>query len=458
MIFFFFLIITAQVGTDPTLWRHFPVWARDFLCQDSAASLVSKLKLPRFSQLQRINLSRVCALPQTSEGRRVPGKLSPLTLPEFRSLVVLAGTLPLLHLELSHNALELLEPDLLTRVILNTREVGLKSELNLLHLLSHLTPQSPLQGLDLMGSDLTSLPPSLLATSLTRLKKLDLSSVRLTLTQTAALFQAMAEPSSRLETLELGIGLLTNRFEEIFLAEDIDPQLIVRGLMNVTDLSYNLYAIEEYNAAQEDPLDPVFKLLLEQMALGGGRLQRADIDENNFHHVDAKTVAAALTQLTELELRPNPRMPMSSHLLEVLKCLASPQSRVRRLRVELASLAWANPGLVARAVVNVEEVHLDCFLPSSHLQALYTALVAGASLRSLHLGGKNDMRRLPLGHLRRMLNLLNCKDVCSVLRRWEGAVILVQAQGPLVQGREVDGRDKGQWDEFFRVRRKRLIV
>ena len=56
------------------------------------------------------------------------------------------------------------------------------------------------------------------------------------------------------------------------------------------------------------------------------------------------------------------------------------------------------------------------------------------------------------------MNLLNCQDVGSVLRRWEGAVILVQAQGPLVQGREVDGRDKGQWDEFFRVRRKRLMV
>ena len=145
-------------------------------------------------------------------------------------------------------------------------------------------------------------------------------------------------------------------------------------------------------------------------------------------------------------------------IVEVLRCLASSQSRVRRLRVELVSLAWANPGLVARAVANVKEVHLDCFLPSSHLQALYTALVAGAPLRSLHLGRKNDMRRLPLGHLRRMLNLLNCQDVCSVLRWWEGAVILVQAQGPLVQGRDVDGRDGGQWDEFFRVRRKRLIL
>ena len=246
-----------------------------------------------------------------------------------------------------------------------------------------------------------------------------------------------------LSSLSLGSGLLCPKFQPLL--PQLPPSTVASALCRIQELSYS----------PPGPC-PVLAALLSRLAAGDSHLCILNIFEADISSLPAVTVAAALVGLASLEL-PQANITQEQ-IVEVLRCLASPQSRVRRLRVELASLAWANPGLVARAVANVKEVHLDCFLPSSHLQALYTALVAGAPLRSLHLGRKNDMRRLPLGHLRRMLNLLNCQDVCSVLRRWEGAVILVQAQGPLVQGREVDGRDKGQWDEFFRVRRKRLIL
>ena len=69
-------------------------------------------------------------------------------------------------------------------------------------------------------------------------------------------------------------------------------------------------------------------------------------------------------------------------------------TNLKRLNLERFNLSWQDPGLVARAVVHVEKVVIECDLPKAHVMAILGQIDQSSRLRQLDLGN-NDVSRVP---------------------------------------------------------------
>ena len=69
-------------------------------------------------------------------------------------------------------------------------------------------------------------------------------------------------------------------------------------------------------------------------------------------------------------------------------------TNLKRLNLKRFKLSWLDPGLVARAVVQVEKVVIQCAVPKAHVMAILGQIDENSRLWQLDLG-KNDMSRVP---------------------------------------------------------------
>jgi len=69
-------------------------------------------------------------------------------------------------------------------------------------------------------------------------------------------------------------------------------------------------------------------------------------------------------------------------------------TNLKRLNLKRFKLSWLDPGLVARAVVQVEKVVIQCAVPKAHVMAILGQIDESSKLRQLDLG-KNDLSRVP---------------------------------------------------------------
>ena len=116
------------------------------------------------------------------------------------------------------------------------------------------------------------------------------------------------------------------------------------------------------------------------------------VEENNFFYVPPGVVAKAFNNLEHLEFKPNPNNT-SEQIVATLE-LMSQKTKVVTLKFIFENLSWLNPGLVARAVVQVEQVDMLCKLSRAHVMAILGQLDDRSKIKRLNLGS-NDVSKVP---------------------------------------------------------------
>jgi len=89
-------------------------------------------------------------------------------------------------------------------------------------------------------------------------------------------------------------------------------------------------------------------------------------------------------------------------------------TNLKRLNLQRIQLSLLDPGLVARAVVQVEKVVMECTLPRAHVLAILGQIDESSRLGQLDLG-KNDVSKVP-GHF--------LETAVNFLKRGGGSVVL----------------------------------
>ena len=119
------------------------------------------------------------------------------------------------------------------------------------------------------------------------------------------------------------------------------------------------------------------------------------MEENNYFYVPPQVVAKAFNNLERLEMKPN-RNNTSAQISAILKMMAE-NTKVKYLTFDYENLSWLNPGLVARAVVQVEKVVMECVLSKAHIRAILGQIDESSIIRHLDLCD-NDVSKVP-GHI-----------------------------------------------------------
>ena len=89
-------------------------------------------------------------------------------------------------------------------------------------------------------------------------------------------------------------------------------------------------------------------------------------------------------------------------------------TRLRRVIFSFTCLSWVKPGLLARALVSLEEVGLgSCQMTSQQVSAILTAIQEDTRLRKLDLSN-NIVELIQPGLLARAVNLLEVVDISNV--------------------------------------------
>eukprot|EP00092_Neocalanus_flemingeri_P034374 GFUD01037381.1.p1 GENE.GFUD01037381.1~~GFUD01037381.1.p1 ORF type:complete len:494 (+),score=144.22 GFUD01037381.1:57-1538(+) len=411
----------------PVLWKKFPIPADEITQDDGLARLLSVLKLPRFRTMQHLDLNRVfMAMAKKKKGgkkRPVFADHSPDDQSKFLEVLEIASKLPLTWLNLSYNDLPSVfvsSPQFLSRLILNIPHVelfatcrgqGASSDF-IGNVLGNLTEASALHTVDLGGCDLDTLP-IYLVTKLNYLTNVALEGAFMTKEQAKAFMVDMAK-GSKIKKFDIGCELIVDKdtYSDVF--ENLDPELVATALNNLEHLIYNKLKDAKGDCCDFPP-DLHLSRFLQEMGRNT-KLKEVEMEENNFFHVAPEVVAKAFNNLEHLEMKPNP-YNTSAQIVATLDLMAQ-KTRLKYVLFEYEDLSWLNPGLVARAVVQVEQVDMKCSLSRAHVNAILREIGAGSRLRRLNLSD-NDVSKVPT-HVR--------EAAVKLLRR-EGGVVKLEQKG-----------------------------
>eukprot|EP00092_Neocalanus_flemingeri_P045939 GFUD01051554.1.p1 GENE.GFUD01051554.1~~GFUD01051554.1.p1 ORF type:complete len:477 (+),score=126.19 GFUD01051554.1:210-1433(+) len=395
--------------------------------KDGLDRLLWVLKLPRFEKLQLLNLNRVCMDMKRKKGK----KNSPCTIvvqpPEekrkFREILEVASKLPLTWLNLSYNDLPSVyvsSPDVLCRLVLNTPHVDLYATCRgpgassnfIGKILDDITEASALHTVDLGGCDLDTLPTNLV-TKLNCLTNVALEGAFMTMEQAKAFLVDMAK-GSKIKKFDIGCELIVDKdtYSDVF--ENLDHELVATALNNLEHVIYN-----KLKDAKGDCCDFPPDLHLERFLQVMGRntkLKKVEMEENNFFFVAPEVVAKAFNNLEHLEMKPNP-YNTSAQIVATLELMAQ-KTRLKYVLFEYEDLSWLNPGLVARAVVQVEQVDMKCGLSRAHVNAILKEIGASSRIRRLNLGD-NDVSQVPA----------DVREYAVKLLRREGGLVKLEQKG-----------------------------
>ena len=158
-------------------------------------------------------------------------------------------------------------------------------------------------------------------------------------------------------------------------------------------------------------------VFLEHMANKPSCLKMIDMEENNYYHVPANVVAKAFNKLEYLEMRPNPATT-TQQVVAILQLMAK-QTNIVTLKFIYEDILWLNPGLVARAIVQVEQVDMLCRMSRAHIRAILEHFDSKSRTRRLNLGS-NDVSKIP-GKV--------VENAVEVLNKNGGSVIFSQTRG-----------------------------
>ena len=103
--------------------------------------------------------------------------------------------------------------------------------------------------------------------------------------------------------------------------------------------------------------------------------------------MDPVVVGKAFNNLEYIKLKPNASMT-TAQTKEILKQMAI-ETNVVNLKFDY-DIFWLNPDLVARAVVQVEQVDMMCKMSRAHIMAILGQIDADSKIKELYLG-RNDV-------------------------------------------------------------------
>eukprot|EP00092_Neocalanus_flemingeri_P008928 GFUD01009605.1.p1 GENE.GFUD01009605.1~~GFUD01009605.1.p1 ORF type:complete len:508 (+),score=134.60 GFUD01009605.1:95-1525(+) len=407
----------------PVLWKRFPIPAMEISQDDGLDRLLSVLQLPRFRKIQHLDLNRVFMAIKKKGGKNRPvlAVQPPDDQSKFLEVLEIASKLPLTWLNLSYNDLPSVfvsSPQFLSRLILKIPHVDLFATCRgassdfIGHFLNSYTEASALHTLNLGGCDLDALPTNLV-TKLNYLTNVALEGAFMTMEQARALLVDMAK-GSKIKKFDIGCEVIVDKdtYSDVF--ENLDPELVATALNNLEHVIYN-----KLKDAKGDCCDFPPDLHLSRFLQVMGRntkLKEVEMEENNFFHVAPEVVAKAFNNLEHLEMKPNP-YNTSAQIVATLELMAQ-KTRLKYVLFEYEDLSWLNPGLVARAVVQVEQVDMKCGLSRAHVNAILREIGASSRIRRLNLGD-NDVSKVP-AHVR--------ESAVKMLRR-EGGVVKLEQKG-----------------------------
>merc|ERR1719427_895564 len=178
-----------------------------------------------------------------------------------------------------------------------------------------------------------------------------------------ALMKVMGE-GTNMKKLDLGGEPLYDVVSRVDILETVEPEIVAKALNSVEYLKY-----KEWGCRDLEPhvhLDVFF----EEMGEKPTCLKKLDMDESNYIHVGPSVIAKAFNKLEYLELKPNEESYWTSKQIVAILRLMAKQTNIVILKFIYADMSWLNPDLLARAVVQVEQVDILCYMSRAQITAV----------------------------------------------------------------------------------------
>merc|ERR1719431_897328 len=221
------------LASDPVLWKKYPIPAMQIAFQYGLDILLEVLKLPKFSKLEILDLSRI--LPSELKDNLITSDQKDLE-QKFLRILEMASTLPLKSLDLSYNDLNLsynsmykpMDQEFLSKMVLNIQHVQFNAtfcqfggQLLLGKILDKVSERSVLRSIDLRSCRLKPL-------SIARIVKLNC------LTEVSMESALMTKEQARALMVEMGKGSIIKKFgigsKSVFdvinnVLENVEPEI-----------------------------------------------------------------------------------------------------------------------------------------------------------------------------------------------------------------------------------------
>ena len=372
-----------NLASDPALWRQYHIPVKEISELSGLDVLGRVLQLSRFSKLQYLDLHEVHDAVMRKKCFYFVGQDSAIInsaiSQQFQDILITASTLPLKRLDLScyNNLAAIPAPDILSKLVLGIEHVeladsGLGPQI-LSDILEGISDTSVLRNVDFRYCEFDSLPVHLIP-KLNCLTNVSLEGSIMTTEQVKALLMEMGR-GSKIVKLDLGYDSIEDVETRWDAFESVEPDVVAKALNNVEYL-IKIWLTDVHLAAFLQEMGR--KTKLKKLEMEGYQ---------NFFHVDPVVVGKAFNNLEYIVLNPNFSLT-TAQTKEILKQMAI-KTNVVNLKFDY-DIFWLNPDLVARAVVQVEQVDMMCKISRAHIMAILGQIDADSKIKELYLG-RNDV-------------------------------------------------------------------
>merc|ERR1719233_177355 len=442
------------LASDPALWKRYPVDARKVAQLYGLDILRKVLELPKFRRLEVLDLSGttlVALVRSCRNNSKEENCKEELVHEKFFDMIVIASNLPLKSLDLSYNGFDRIYKirspayqahlNFLAKMVLNIQHVLLRAtfthnkEASLLKaFLEGVTVTSVLSSIDLEDCKLQHLPISSIV-KLSCLSDVSLKGAYMREEQASALMKVMGE-GSNMKKLDLGGEPLYDAVSRVDILEIVEPEIVAKALNSVEYLKYKDWGCRD--------LEPHVHLdvFFEEMGEKPTCLKKLDMDEINYIHVGPSVIAKALNKLEYLELKPNKgtggvkKKQRKKQIVAILRLMAK-QTNIVVLKIIYEDMLWLNPDnmswlkpdLLARAVVQVEQVEIMCYMSRAQITAILYQLDNNSRTKRLSLG-RNDVSVIPGWVLENAVEILRKNGGTAVVTQTRGVKYLSYSSSP----------------------------
>ena len=372
-----------NLASDPALWRQYHIPVKEISELSGLDVLGRVLQLSRFSKLQYLDLHEVRDAVMRKKCFYFVGQDSAIInsaiSQQFQDILITASTLPLKRLDLScyNNLAAIPAPDILSKLVLGIEHVELADSWLgpqiLSDILEGISDTSVLRNVDFRYCEFDSLPVHLIP-KLNCLTNVSLEGSIMTTEQVKALLMEMGR-GSKIVKLDLGYDSIEDVETRWDAFESVEPDVVAKALNNVEYL-IKIWLSDVHLAAFLQEMGR--KTKLKKLEMEGYQ---------NFFHVDPVVVGKAFNNLEYIVLNPNFSLT-TAQTKEILKQMAI-KTNVVNLKFDY-DIFWLNPDLVARAVVQVEQVDMMCKISRAHIMAILGQIDADSKIKELYLG-RNDV-------------------------------------------------------------------
>ena len=371
-----------NLASDPALWRQYHIPVKEISELSGLDVLGRVLQLSRFSKLQYLDLHEVRDAVMRKKGFYFFGQDSAIInsaiSQQFQDILITASTLPLKRLDLSryNNLAAIPAPDILSKLVLGIEHVELADSWLgpqiLSDILEGISDTSVLRNVDFRYCEFDSLPVHLIP-KLNCLTNVSLEGSIMTTEQVKALLMEMGR-GSKIVKLDLGYDSIEDVETRCDAFESVEPEVVAKALNNV-EYFIKIWLSDVHLAA-----------FLQEMGRKT-KLKKLEMEGTiyNYFHVDPVVVGKAFNNLEYIVLNSS---LTTAQTKEILKQMAI-KTNVVNLKFDY-DIFWLNPELVARAVVQVEQVDMMCKMSRAHIMAILGQIDADSKIKELYLG-RNDV-------------------------------------------------------------------